>query len=272
MIQRKLATGLVAAIIGIVSTASLTAQTQSQPQDRDLPQQQDQPQDRQPGQQPSSTTQRAKDAHFVQMMTRHHEQGIEMARLQEDQGSASSVKRLASEIRRNEERGLTELKRLSRTPAGSTDMRDDTDLDSTTDDRQSTTGSQGSTTDRQGSTTDRPGQPTTDRPGQPTTGDRPGSTTETQGQSTRNRLDQSMTTMQRQNQAMLDRLKSLTGEELDRAFLEEMAEHLRMGIHMTQLANLQDPTLDRLAQRMLEEHRRGLEQIEQQQSSMSSKR
>ena len=50
------------------------------------------------------------DATFVPMMIAHHQQGIEMARLEEDRGSAASVKALAAKIRQSQEKELAELK------------------------------------------------------------------------------------------------------------------------------------------------------------------
>jgi len=39
------------------------------------------------------------DAMFVPMMIKHHQQGIEMARLEEERGSTAPVKALAAKIR-----------------------------------------------------------------------------------------------------------------------------------------------------------------------------
>lgn len=50
------------------------------------------------------------DAMFVPMMIKHHQHGIEMARLEEERGSAASVKALAAKIRQSQEKELTELK------------------------------------------------------------------------------------------------------------------------------------------------------------------
>jgi uncharacterized protein (DUF305 family) len=51
------------------------------------------------------------DAMFVPMMIKHHQHGIEMARLEEARGSAASVKALAAKIRQSQEKELAELKR-----------------------------------------------------------------------------------------------------------------------------------------------------------------
>ena len=50
------------------------------------------------------------DAMFVPMMIKHHQQGIEMARLEEERGSSASVKALAAKIRQSQEKELAELK------------------------------------------------------------------------------------------------------------------------------------------------------------------
>jgi uncharacterized protein (DUF305 family) len=50
------------------------------------------------------------DALFVPMMIKHHQHGIEMARLEEDRGASVSVKALAVKVRQSQEKELTELK------------------------------------------------------------------------------------------------------------------------------------------------------------------
>lgn len=50
------------------------------------------------------------DSMFVPMMIKHHQQGIEMARLEEERGSAASVKALAAKIRQSQAREIDELK------------------------------------------------------------------------------------------------------------------------------------------------------------------
>lgn len=50
------------------------------------------------------------DAMFVPMMIKHHQHGIEMARLEEERGSSASVKALAAKIRQSQEKELAELK------------------------------------------------------------------------------------------------------------------------------------------------------------------
>lgn len=50
------------------------------------------------------------DAMFVPMMIKHHQHGIEMARVEEERGSSASVKALAAKIRQSQEKELAELK------------------------------------------------------------------------------------------------------------------------------------------------------------------
>ena len=60
------------------------------------------------------------DAPFVQMMSKHHQQGIEMARTEEERGASASVKQLATKIRQSQEKELAELKGHSEHHAGAT--------------------------------------------------------------------------------------------------------------------------------------------------------
>jgi uncharacterized protein (DUF305 family) len=50
------------------------------------------------------------DAMFVPMMIKHHQHGIEMARVEEERGASASVKALAAKIRQSQEKELAELK------------------------------------------------------------------------------------------------------------------------------------------------------------------
>lgn len=50
------------------------------------------------------------DAPYVAMMVRHHEHGIEMARVEEARGASESVKDLAAKIRASQQKELAELK------------------------------------------------------------------------------------------------------------------------------------------------------------------
>ena len=49
------------------------------------------------------------EEHFVAMMIKHHQDGIELAKLEESKGSRDAVRSLAAEIRANQERELEEL-------------------------------------------------------------------------------------------------------------------------------------------------------------------
>ena len=51
------------------------------------------------------------DAGFVHMMLKHHQDGIEMARIAEQKGASAAVKALATKIRSGQERDLPELKK-----------------------------------------------------------------------------------------------------------------------------------------------------------------
>ncbi len=49
------------------------------------------------------------DADFVQMMTMHHQGGIEMSKVEESKGANSAVKGLATKIRQGQERDAAEM-------------------------------------------------------------------------------------------------------------------------------------------------------------------
>lgn len=49
------------------------------------------------------------DAHFVEMMSKHHRDGIEMSKLEEARGTRDEVKALAAKIREGQEKELAEL-------------------------------------------------------------------------------------------------------------------------------------------------------------------
>lgn len=58
------------------------------------------------------------EAEFVPMMVKHHQVGIEMARVEEERGSSAEVKALAAKIRQAQEREIAELKAHSQHAAG----------------------------------------------------------------------------------------------------------------------------------------------------------
>jgi len=58
------------------------------------------------------------DTQFASMMAKHHQQGIDMARQEEERGSSASVKALAAKIRESQEKDLPELKAHSQQQAG----------------------------------------------------------------------------------------------------------------------------------------------------------
>lgn len=49
------------------------------------------------------------DAQFVELMTKHHQDGIEMAKLEESKGTRAEVKALATKIREGQEREIKEM-------------------------------------------------------------------------------------------------------------------------------------------------------------------
>lgn len=59
---------------------------------------------------PPQTMKGMAEAAFVPMMVKHHQDGIDMARHEEQNGSSAQVKALAAKIRQSQERELTELK------------------------------------------------------------------------------------------------------------------------------------------------------------------
>lgn len=141
------------------------------------------------------------DAMFVSMMSKHHRDGIEMARAEESRGSSATVKALAAKIRQGQEKELAELKAHSQHAA--------TGMSSGGDDKM----------------------------------------------------------MEQENRATMAKLKSASGAGLDHAFLEEMAKHHEMAIHMSESAKLQNPELKKLAQQMLTSQRQELAEIKQQLSA-----
>ena len=52
------------------------------------------------------------DAHFIEMMAKHHKHGIELAKIEESRGTRDDVKALAAKIRQRQEKELTELEAL----------------------------------------------------------------------------------------------------------------------------------------------------------------
>ena len=57
-----------------------------------------------------AATQGLTDAPFASMMVKHHQDGIEMARVEEERGASASVKALAARIRQAQEKDVPELK------------------------------------------------------------------------------------------------------------------------------------------------------------------
>jgi uncharacterized protein (DUF305 family) len=57
-------------------------------------------------------------AEFVPMTIKHHQDGIEMSRLEEQKGASAEVKALAAKIRQSQERDIPELKKHQRETQG----------------------------------------------------------------------------------------------------------------------------------------------------------
>lgn len=62
------------------------------------------------------------EAQFVTMMTKHHQDGIEMAKREESGGASAEVKALAAKIRQSQERELSEMKPHSSHAAPASEM------------------------------------------------------------------------------------------------------------------------------------------------------
>lgn len=141
------------------------------------------------------------EAEFVPMMIKHHQDGIEMARVEEERGSSAAVKGLAAKIRQSQEREIGELKAHAQHAAGA-----------------------------QGTA------------GQTEHGDH-------------------SKMMEQQSQATMKRLRSASGEALDHAFLEEMAKHHQMALHMIERTKFQSAELNKVAQKMAAGQREELKEL-----------
>ena len=67
--------------------------------------------------------------------------------------------------------------------------------------------------------------------------------------------------MEKEHQATMAKLKSSTGEGLDRAFAAEMAKHHQMAFEMIKQAHLTDPKLKQMADKMSAEQKQELEEL-----------
>ena len=137
------------------------------------------------------------DADFVPMMIKHHQDGIAMARLEEERGASAATKALAAKIRQAQDKDVAELRALERS-VGAT-------------------------------------------------------------KSSEHGAHEKM--MEQQSQATMTRLKSLSGNELDHAFLEEMATHHQMAITMGETAKLQNAELKQLVNKMVAGQRKELAEL-----------
>lgn len=94
MVKRSIAVCLAFGAISLASSATVNAQD---PADDKRAQH-------------HQTMQGMTDGMFVSMMIKHHQQGIEMARVEEERGANAPVKALAAKIRQSQEKELAELK------------------------------------------------------------------------------------------------------------------------------------------------------------------
>ena len=67
--------------------------------------------------------------------------------------------------------------------------------------------------------------------------------------------------MEQHGQSMMAKLKAVSGNALDHAFLEQMAKHHEGAIAMTDGAKLQDPELKKVAEKMLTGQRQELAEL-----------
>jgi uncharacterized protein (DUF305 family) len=97
MVIRKSNALCLAATIALTTAAGLGAQTRSDPEHRAQHQ----------------MMKGMTEAEFVPMMIKHHQDGIEMARVEEQKGTSQDVKTLAAKIRESQEREISEMKQAS---------------------------------------------------------------------------------------------------------------------------------------------------------------
>lgn len=67
--------------------------------------------------------------------------------------------------------------------------------------------------------------------------------------------------MEKEHQATMAKLKSATGDALDKAFAAEMAKHHQMALEMIKQAHLTDPKLKQMAEKMSAEQKLELEEL-----------
>lgn len=166
------------------------------------------------------------DAQFASMMVKHHQGGIEMARIEEQRGSSAAVKALATKIRESQERDIAAMKPYATSAA--------------------------SCCAQAGHAAGHPA------PGGSTPSDHAASGAANQqgpGHADHHAM------MEQQSQAMMKRLQSASGSDLDQAFLEEMAKHHRMALQMIEHTTFQNAELRRLADRMKADQQQEMDEI-----------
>lgn len=162
------------------------------------------------------------DAHFVEMMGRHHRDGIALARLEEAQGTREDVRRLAFRIREGQERDLKEL-----------ETRHSGHLTGTTAGHARAAAAAGQTAHAGHS------------PGAAPAGG----------------MDEHHKMMEQMAAGSLQRVQAGMGAAVDQAFLQEMAMHHEMALEMIAKAKLTDVDLRRLADKMAAEQKRELAEL-----------
>jgi uncharacterized protein (DUF305 family) len=172
------------------------------------------------------------DARFVEMMGKHHRDGIALSRLEEAKGMREDVRTLAFKIRESQERDLKALEtehsgHLHGTTAGHA--------------RATGTAGQSAQTGHAGHAAQR-GMP-------------------------RAAMDEHHKMMEQMAAASLARLQSGMGEAVDQAFLEEMAKHHEMALEMIAKAQLTNSDLRRLADKMAVEQKRELAELKKLQAT-----
>lgn len=158
------------------------------------------------------------DAHFVEMMRKHHQGGMELSKVEESKGSRDDVKSLAARIRASQER---DLKELESGPAEHTTARE-------------------------------------------AGGTKPHGTAGAAGHDEGMQKHHEM--MQQMAHESKQKLENASGAAVDEAFLSEMTMHHQMALEMIAKANLKDPNLRTLSQKMAAEQKREIAEMKRLQS------
>lgn len=170
------------------------------------------------------------EMHFVQMMKKHHQDGIEMAKIEESRGTRENVKTLAAKIREGQERELAELESHGGDHAKSGDK--------------ATAG-------------DHAKHDTAAKP-QGTAG------ADTHDASMQKHHEM----MEKMAQESKAKLENASGDAVDHAFVHEMAMHHEMALQMIAKTTFKDPELRKLSQKMAAGQKRELGELKALQKTM----